>query len=141
MGKGDIAFLNSTVLAYIGDSVYELQIRKYVMEAGQTNADRLHQAAIRFVRAEAQAAALKSLLEELTEEELVLVKRARNKKSATKPKNADPVDYKWATAFEALLGYLYLSDNIERLEEITEKAIGFTERSRENHYVRKKVSE
>ena len=141
MEKENIAFQNSTVLAYIGDSVYELHIRKHVMKAGQTNADRLHQTAVRFVRAEAQAAALKNLLAELTEEELALVKRARNKKSATKPKNADPVEYKWATAFEALIGYLYLSDNIERLNEIIEKAIEFTERSKGNHYVRKKVSE
>jgi ribonuclease-3 family protein len=89
----------------------------------QAGADRLHKAAVKYVRAEAQAEAVKRLLDSLSEEEISLVKRARNKRSATKPKNADPVSYKWATAFEALIGYLYLSGNKERMEEIINAAM------------------
>ena len=92
MEKQNYEFMNTTALAFIGDSVYEVYIRKHVMGKGQVNADVLHREAVRFVRAEAQAGALKLLMDELPEAELNLVKRARNKKSATKPKNADPVD-------------------------------------------------
>jgi Uncharacterized protein conserved in bacteria len=130
MYKENIANKNTTVLAYLGDSVYELYVRKHVLETGQVNADRLHRSAVRFVKAEAQANVIKSMLEDLTEEELSLVKRARNKKTSTKPKNADPIDYKWATAFEALLGFLYLSENHSRIEEIISQAIHQTENNR-----------
>ncbi|MEL7655608.1 MAG: ribonuclease III domain-containing protein, partial [Bacillota bacterium] len=101
-----------------------------VIEKGQVNADLLHKAAVRFVRADAQAYALKTIMEELTEEEQALVKRARNKKISTKPKNADPVVYKWATAFEALIGFLYLSQNIDRMEELIHRTIDTIERNR-----------
>lgn len=137
MDTENLAYHNTTVLAYIGDAVFELHVRKHVLESGQMNADRLHQAAVAFVRAQAQANALKSMLDGLSEIELALVKRARNKKSVTKPKNADPVDYKWATAFEALLGYLYLSGNFSRMEEIITTAIELTERSKGKSYARK----
>ena len=73
--------------------------------------------------ASAQADIIKRLFDELTEEEQKLVKRARNRKTATKAKNADPVTYKWATAFEALIGYLYLAGDDERLEQLMKKAI------------------
>lgn len=128
MEKQNYEFMNTTALAFIGDSVYEVYIRKHVMGKGQVNADVLHREAVRFVRAEAQAGALKLLMDELPEAELNLVKRARNKKSATKPKNADPVDYKLATAFEALIGYLYLSEDFNRMEEIIDKTISLIER-------------
>lgn len=128
MEKQDIAYMNTTVLAFLGDSVYETYVRRYVIDKGQVNADLLHRAAVRFVRADAQAYALKVMMDELTEEEQYLVKRARNKKISTKPKNADPVVYKWATAFEALTGFLYLSQNHTRMEEIILKAIELIER-------------
>ena len=130
MEKQNIAYMNTSVLAFLGDSVYETYVRRHVIEKGQVNADLLHRAAVRFVRADAQAYALKKMMEELTEEEQHLVKRARNKKISTKPKNADPVIYKWATAFEALIGFLYLSQNQNRLEELVLKAIGLIEREK-----------
>ncbi len=117
MTNQNIAYMNTTVLAFLGDAVYETYIRRHVIKKGQVNADLLHRAAVRFVRADAQAYALKAMMDELSEEEQNLVKRARNKKISTKPKNADPVDYKWATAFEALIGFLYLSQNHDRMEE------------------------
>jgi ribonuclease-3 family protein len=131
MGNQNIAYMNTTVLAFLGDSVYETYIRRHVIEKGQVNADLLHRAAVRFVRADAQAYALKSLMDGLSQEEQNLVKRARNKKTSTKPKNADPVDYKWATAFEALIGFLYLSQNHDRMEEVVFQAIGLIEEREE----------
>ena len=98
------------------------------MATGQINADRLHAMAVPFVRAEGQASAVKKLMAEfLTEEEILLVKRARNHRTTSKPRNADPVAYKLATAFEALIGYMYLAGNISRAEEIIAKALEIIE--------------
>lgn len=110
--------MNTTALAFLGDAVFETYVRNYLVLTMKADADKLHRAAVKYVRAEAQAQAMKQLLPGLSEEELNLVKRARNKKISTKPKNADPVLYKWATAFEALIGYLYLSGDKVRMEEI-----------------------
>ena len=131
MEKQNIAYMNTTVLAFLGDSVYETHVRRYVIGRGQVNADLLHREAVRFVRADAQAYALKSMMDDLSEEEHNLVKRARNKKISTKPKNADTVVYKWATAFEALIGFLYLSQSYDRMEELISKTIALIERERE----------
>jgi len=130
MEKKNVAYMNTTVLAFLGDSVYETYVRNHVIAAGQVNADLLHKAAVRFVRADAQAGALKELMDELTDEEQGLVKRARNKKISTKPKNADPVVYKWATAFEALIGFLYLTEDHVRMDEIIRKTIGIIEQKK-----------
>jgi ribonuclease-3 family protein len=110
--------VNTTTLAFIGDAVYEVYAREFVLESGQVNADKLHQMAVQYVRAEGQAAALRRIFDILPEEEQSLVKRARNRKPASKPKNVDPVTYKLATAFEALVGYHYLTGNKERVSEI-----------------------
>ena len=120
----NIRNMNTTALAFMGDAVYEVYIRKLVMSDGQTRADRLHAMAVPYVRAKGQATAVKKMMNEgfLTEEELALVKRARNHKISSKPKNAGPVEYKLATAFEALLGALYLCGEIQRLEEIVKEA-------------------
>lgn len=123
MEKKDMLYLNTTALAFLGDAVYETCVRERLVRSGQIHGDRLHRIAVGYVRAEAQAASLKRILPELTEEELALVKRGRNKRINSKPKHADPVIYKWATAFEALLGYLYLSGQEERLGEIMEEAM------------------
>lgn len=121
--------INTTALAYIGDAVYEIYVRKHVMETGQFNADKLHQMAVKYVRADGQAKAVKELIRDvLDEDETRLVKRARNHKTTSKPKNADPVIYKLATAFEALVGYLYLEENCQRLEEVIEFAFLAIER-------------
>ena len=118
------------VLAYLGDAVYELSVRERIVASGEAvRADRLHRAGVAYVRAEAQAAAIKRMIDEgyLSAEEEALARRAHNHKIATKPKNADPVDYKWATAFEALLGYLKLSGREERLAEVTARAMSITD--------------
>lgn len=122
--------INTTALAFLGDAVYEVFIRKHVMETGEQNADRLHRTAVRYVRAEGQARALKTLMkaEALTEEELRLVKRARNHKTGSRARSADAVTYKLATAFEALIGFLHLDGQEDRLAEIMAEAIKEIER-------------
>ena len=128
--------LNTTSLAYRGDAVYEVYIRMYVIQKNAANVDMLHRRAVAFVRADAQASCMKRLMKEkdekenlckddfhLTEEEAALVRRARNKKSASRPQNADPVLYKWATAFEALIGYLYLTKQEARLRQLVKTAV------------------
>ena len=123
----DILKINTTALAFMGDAAYETAVRKHLLKTGKERAGDLHKAAVKYVRASAQAAVIKEIFDELTEEEQALVKRARNKKSATKPKNADPVDYKWATAFECLAGYLWLAEDKERFGWLCQRAIGIIE--------------
>lgn len=113
---------NTTNLAYIGDAVYEVFVRERLLASGVSNAKALQRASIGYVSAPAQAQAIRAMFDTLDEEEQALVKRARNRRSATRPKNADPVDYKWATAFEALVGYLHLADEKARLAEVMERA-------------------
>ncbi len=114
-------------LAFLGDALYELHVRHKLISGRHRGADMLHREAVRYVRAENQAFAMKHMLEEITPQEMEIVKRARNKKITTKPKNADPLQYKWATAFEALLGYLYLNGQLERMREVADLAIEITE--------------
>lgn len=115
--------INTTALAYVGDAVYEVYVRRYVLEKDPVNVNKQNKLAVKFVRAEGQALAVKKIMPELTESEQNLVKRARNKKITSKPQNADPVTYKLATAFEALLGFLYLSGDKERLEEVINRSM------------------
>ena len=115
--------LNPVDLAFLGDGYYELTVRRLMLERGWTGSDRLHRETVRYVCAENQAHAVKTLLPGLTPEEQDLCRRARNRKSATKPRNADPVDYKWATALEALIGWLVLTGNTGRAEDLTLQAI------------------
>ncbi|MBR5731097.1 MAG: ribonuclease III [Firmicutes bacterium] len=132
----DPAHMNILALAYLGDALYELRVREHVIRAsGVLGADRLHMEGVRFVRAAGQAAALRSMADEgfLTEEETDFVRRAHNHKTATKPKNADPVEYKWATAFEALLGLKHLSGEEERMEQLMRRAIEITEERQTDH--------
>ena len=120
--------INTTALAFLGDAVYEVYVRNHLMENGDQNADRLHKRAIRYVCAAGQDKAVRVLMDEfLTDEEIALVKRARNRKTATKARSADAVTYKMTTAFEALLGYLHLSGETERLEAIVEEAFRIIE--------------
>lgn len=113
---------NSIALAFMGDAVYERFIRERILRSGKTGADKMHRAAVRYVKAAAQEVSLREMLDDLTEDEQTVVHRARNHKITSKPKNADPLTYKMATAFEALLGYLYLSGQSERLAELMERA-------------------
>ena len=125
--------LNPLALAYVGDAVYEQFIRDRIVRSGHFggHADLLNREGVRYVCAGAQAAALHNLEADLTEYEAGLVRRARNHKIATKPKNADPMTYKNATAFEALVGYLHLSGDSQRCMEIMERAAEFTEKNNE----------
>lgn len=115
--------MNTVVLAYLGDAVFEMKIREYLVKSGQAHGDMLHASAVRFVNAKAQADVMRSLLDDLPEEEQALVRRARNHRVRTRPKNADLMDYKWATAFEALLGYYHLSGKEAQLSAAVEKSI------------------
>jgi ribonuclease-3 family protein len=116
-------YTNTSMLAFLGDAAYEIRVRLHVAASGSFHSERLHREATRYVRASAQALAIKALFDGLPEEEQSLVKRARNKHIATKPKNAAPMDYKWATAFEALLGYYCLTGRDEDLAAVTAAAI------------------
>lgn len=116
---------NTTVLAYLGDAVYELYIRKMlILREANVGADSLHRKATRYVSARGQSESVKKLMKEfLKEDEVKLVKRARNHKTSSHPRGADPVEYKLATGFEALIGDLYIRDEIERLIEIVDMAV------------------
>ena len=121
---------NTTALAFIGDAVFELHIRAYVMKKGIKDADRMHRETVKYVRAESQAETAKYLLNGeglLSDEEEALLKRARNKKSTSKSRSAGPVSYKLATAFEALVGGLYMAGSEERCREIMDTAIDIRE--------------
>lgn len=126
--------LNTSVLAYMGDAVYEVYVRKHVLETGSSHSDVLHREAVRYVSAEGQAKAVKTLMDGiLTDEELSLVKRARNhkasssKKSKASKKGSDIITDKLATAFEALMGQLYLKGDTDRLEELIHKSFDVIE--------------
>ncbi|EQK27307.1 ribonuclease III domain protein [Clostridioides difficile P71] len=121
--------MSPLVLAYLGDTVYETYIREYLIRQNtQKKVNDLHKLAIKYVKAKAQATIIHEIEIELTEEESKIYKRGRNQKSNTSPKNADIIDYKHATGFEALVGYLYLNNEIERLQYIINKGIKIIER-------------
>ena len=105
-------------LAYIGDTVYDLFVRCKILEKGERPINEIHRDAIKVVSAMAQSRSIHNIEKHLTEEEDRVFKWGRNAKSGHVPKNADAVDYRWATGFEALIGALYLMGKIERLEEI-----------------------
>lgn len=117
--------ISPVALAYIGDAVYELLIRQYLISLPNHKPHHMHKTATSFVSAKAQFAWLTKWMPHLNEEELDIVKRGRNAKSGTPPKNANVTDYRHATAFECLVGYLYISGQIERLQELFE--IGLSE--------------
>ena len=114
----DIKMLNPLVLAYVGDSVYDTFVRTLLVSGGNGRVAKLHKMSIEFVKAKAQADILGKINELLTPEEQDIVRRGRNTKSSTVPKNADILDYRYATGFEALIGFLYLTGQIERLMEV-----------------------
>lgn len=111
------------VLAYIGDAVYEVYVRnRIISEHPDMPAYKLHKESIKYVKAHGQSKAMEIIEAQLFEEELAIYKRGRNAKSPTVPKNADVTEYRRATGFEALIGYLYRSGNIDRLDCLMEKA-------------------
>lgn len=110
-------------LAYIGDAVYEMYVRSYIMKDVNMPVSKLHKAATRYVKATAQANIIKNISDNFTDEEMSVYKRGRNAHSYTSAKNADIVDYRMATGLEALIGYLYIKKETERLKEIIEMCI------------------
>ena len=114
----DINMLSPLTWAYVGDAVYELYIRTNLVNNTKLKPHKLHLESIKYVKAKAQAELLKKIEEILTEEEKDIVRRARNAENHHLPKNADPADYMYSTAFEGLIGYLYLTKKDGRLAEI-----------------------
>lgn len=121
--KVDVATYSPLALAYIGDGIYDLVIRSIVVGKGNTKASRLHQTTSHLVKAHTQATMMETLTPMLTEEETEIYRRGRNAKSPTMAKNATMSDYRRATGFEALMGYLYLTDQFERILELVKEAI------------------
>ena len=115
--------LSPLTWAYVGDAVYELYIREHLVNNSKLKPNKLHKESINYVKASAQASILKLLEEDLTEREMEIVKRARNTKNHHLPKNAEVSDYMYSTAFEGLIGYLYLTKKEERLKEILSRCI------------------
>lgn len=119
----DVRAYSPLTLAYIGDAIYDLVIRSVVVERANRSANELHKKTIRYVKAEAQSAMITALIPELTPDEEAVYKRGRNAKSYTTAKNASVGDYRRATGFEALIGYLYLTNQTDRLLELVKKGI------------------
>ena len=126
--KRDILGYSPLTLAYIGDGIYELVIRTLVVNKANTSAKNLHRMSSSLVTAQTQAQMAHELSEELTEEEMKVYKRGRNAKSATMAKNATMSDYRAATGFEALMGYLYLTEQSERMMELIRMGLHSVER-------------
>lgn len=114
----EINMLSPLTWAYVGDCIYELYIRTDLVNKTKLKPHKLHIETIKYVKAKAQANILKSIESNLTEKELEIVRRARNSENHHLPKNAEPADYMYSTAFEGLIGYLYLTKQDTRLKEI-----------------------
>ncbi|MGI6424072.1 MAG: Mini-ribonuclease 3 [Tepidanaerobacteraceae bacterium] len=117
----DINSISALALAFVGDSVFDLFIRTKLVGSGKKVRD-LHREAVGFVKASSQAEILRNIESTLTQKERDIVRNARNAKVNTVPKNADIMDYHYSTAFEALLGYLFLTGQKERLNDILQKS-------------------
>ena len=115
--------MSPLVWAYVGDSVYELYIRTHLVKTTKLKPHQLHIETIKFVKASAQAYIVEKIKDALTEDELDIVRRARNCENHHLPKSADVIEYKYATGLEGLIGYLYLSGKIERMNEILKKCV------------------
>lgn len=124
--KNEVNLMSPLTWAYVGDSVYELFIRNHLVQTTNLKPHNLHINAIKYVKAKAQREILDKIKDILTEEELDVVRRTRNTENHHVAKNANPEDYMYATAFEGLIGYLYLTEQKERLNFILEKIIQIT---------------
>ena len=123
MDKNKVEMMSPLTWAYVGDSVYELYIREHLVETTNLKPHKLHLEAVKFVNANAQAKFLKTIIDNLNEKEKEIVRRTRNTQNHHVPKNADTTDYMYATAFEGLIGYLYLTNEQERLKTILNEII------------------
>lgn len=127
----DVKQLNALALAYMGDAVLEQKVREHLLLIGRAKPNRLHKEATKYVSAKAQSMIVHEMIDEhyLTEEELAIFKRGRNAKSGSIPKNTDVQTYRNSSGFEAVLGYLYLTKQVDRVYEIIERAIRIIEAS------------
>lgn len=125
----DVRAYSPLTLAYIGDAIYELVIRTVVVSRANMPANLLHKVTVRYVNAGIQSKMIQLLQEELTEEEADVYKRGRNAKSYTTAKNASVADYRKATGFEAVVGYLYLTNRTDRIIELVTKGIALADLS------------
>lgn len=116
------AAMNPLALAYIGDGIFSDQIRKYLLGCGHQNVNFMTKTSISYVRASAQAQIIRALLPQLSEAEERMVKRGRNTASQV-PKNANSADYRYATGFETLIGYLFLCGESERMKNLIYQSI------------------
>ena len=121
--KEEVDLMSPLIWAYVGDSVYELYIRTYLVNTTKLKPHKLHVESIKYVKAGAQANILDRIKDSLTEKEQEIVKRGRNAENHHLPKNATVQEYMYSTAFEGLIGYLYLTKQDERLKEILEMCI------------------
>ena len=130
------SMMNGSTLAYIGDAVFELMARKYVLTHGSKQPDRLHKHATAIVNAASQSAMIGAMTEHLSDEELSIYKRGRNSSTATSAKHQTVGDYRRATGLEALFGYLYLGGRTERMDElfvIGLQALGIGDEEKDHH--------
>ena len=123
----DLKTYSPLTLAFIGDGIYDLVIRTIIVGRGNARPTRLHHETAAIVKASAQAKAMDRIEPELSEEEMDIFRRGRNANSPTAAKNATKADYRRATGFEALIGYLYLSDQTDRMLELIKKAVSDNE--------------
>lgn len=121
--KKDICTYSPLTLAYIGDGIYEVVVRSILVAKGNEQVNKLHKKSSSLVKAETQSEIIKLIMEDLSEEEIKIYKRGRNAKSFTSAKNASITDYRMATGFEALMGYLYLMDRTERMLELIKNGL------------------
>lgn len=129
----DIREYDIKALAYIGDAVYELYVRRHIMENSHEQVNKLHKKAVKYVSARAQAYVIECIENKFTDAEHAIFKRGRNAVSNTVPKNTDVITYKIATGFEAVIGYLYLNSEKERLEEVLHQSIEVIENKKEEN--------
>lgn len=125
----DAKQLNSLALAYMGDAIFEVYVRRHLLHTGKVRPNHLHREGTRYVSAKAQSKILFEMMDEnlLSPDELAVVMRGRNAKSGTVPKNTDVQTYRYSTAFESLMGHLYLTGQLERLEELIQKSFVYVE--------------
>ncbi|NLJ84531.1 MAG: ribonuclease III [Halanaerobiaceae bacterium] len=123
----EASLLSPGLLAYIGDSVFEVMVREYLLKKGFRKLQDIHQKTVAIVNASSQAKIIALLEDYLSAEEWNIVRRGRNAGTGNVPTNAGVMDYRWSTGFEALIGFLYLSNQRERLAEIWDNIISFIE--------------
>lgn len=123
LGEINITDYSPLTLAYIGDGIYEIVVRTVIVDEANRQVNKIHKVASNLVKAETQAKMIHLIMDDLTEEEVRIYKRGRNAKAVTRAKNASMSDYRTATGFEALMGWLYLTGQSERMMQLIKKCI------------------